>query len=228
MNVTRYGMVLFLHIGVAIIAFMIAAVLHAGLHAMPRARTMAAARPFAALIHRLEPLLPILALLLLGLGAWLIHLSGGEFSWKDGWIITAVVTLVVVEGLAGALLAPRSKRLVALIDSTPDGAVPENVRRTMLDPIIWDLAHIATVGFLGVVFLMAAKPSGGLAVVIVVVAAALGVALSRWQISMADRPVTAAHADAAVVPQQPGPTSLSGRGDRPSQGRQAPDPASPR
>lgn len=201
MNVTRYGVVLFLHIGIAIIAFMIAAVLHAGLHAMPRARTMAAARPFAGLVHRLEPLLPIMALLLLGLGAWLIHLSGGEFSWKDGWIITAVVTLVIVEGLAGALLAPRSKRLVELIDATPDGAVPDNVRRAMLDPIIWDLAHVATVGFLGVVFLMAAKPSGALSVVIVVVAAVIGVALSRWQISLAGRSNAAPQADRAPLPQ---------------------------
>jgi hypothetical protein len=180
-NITRYGVVLFLHIGVAIIAFMMAAVLHAALHAMPRSTSVAQARPFAALVHRLEPLLPVSALFLLGLGAWLIHLSDGVWKWKDGWILVAVITLVVVEGLAGALLAPRSKKLVAMIEAAPDGEVTPELRHAMADPMIWDLAHIATFGFLGVVFVMAAKPSGGGATLIVIVAAAIGVALSRWQ-----------------------------------------------
>lgn len=182
-NITRYGVVLFLHIGVAIIAFMMAAVLHAALHAMPRSTSVAQARPFAALVHRLEPLLPIAALVLLGLGAWLIHLSHGAWKWKDGWILVAVVTLVVVEGLAGALLAPRSKKLVAMIESAPDGELTPELRTAMADPVIWDLAHIATFGFLGVVFVMASKPSGIGATLIVIIGALVGVALSRWQLA---------------------------------------------
>jgi hypothetical protein len=183
-DITTGGVVLFLHIGVAVIGFMIAAVLHAALHAMPRARSIEGARPFATLVHRLEPLLPIMALLLLGLGAWLIHLSDGEFEWKNGWIMTAVITLVVVEGLAGALLAPRTKKLTQLVDAAPDGEISAEVRQAMVNPIVWDVAHIATVGFLGVVFLMAAKPSGTASVIIVVVSAALGIALSRWQLAV--------------------------------------------
>lgn len=183
MNITRYGVVLFLHIGVAIIAFMLAAVLHAALHAMPRSTSVAQARPFAAMVHRLEPLLPIAALLLLGFGAWLIHLSDGVWKWKDGWILVAVITLVVVEGLAGALLAPRSKRLVAMIEAAPDGELTPDLRNAMADPVIWDLAHIATFGFLGVVFVMASKPSGGAAALIVIIGAIVGVALSRWQLA---------------------------------------------
>jgi VanZ family protein len=184
-NITLYGFVLFLHIATAIVGFSIAGVLHAVLNVMPRVRTVAEARPVAALVHRLEPILPIAALVLFGLGGWLIHLSDGEFDWGDGWIVTAIVTLVVVEGLAGALLAPRSKKLVAQINSTPDGPVPDSVRQSMLDPMIWDVAHVATMGFLGVVFLMSDKPSGGISVVIVVAAALIGIALSRWHIALA-------------------------------------------
>lgn len=66
-----------------------------------------------------------------------------------------------------------------LVNETPDGAVSDDVRRASLDPVIRDLAHIATVGFLGVVFIMADKPSGGVATVIVIAAAAVGVALSH-------------------------------------------------
>jgi hypothetical protein len=192
----HYGIVLFLHIGVVIVSFMIAAVLHAALHAMPRAQTVSQMRPFAALIHRLEPILPILAIFILGFGAWLIHLSGGEIKWGDGWIITALAALVIIEGLAGALLAPRSKKLVELIEATPDGEVPAAVRAAATDPMIWDLAHIATFGFGGVVLVMADKPSGAVSTIIVVVGAILGVVLSRWQLSMV-KPAVAAPDPAA-------------------------------
>jgi hypothetical protein len=183
-DITRYGVVLFLHIGIAIIAFMMAAVVHAAMHAMPRSASVAQARPFARLVHRLDPLLPIAALLLLGLGAWLIHLSDGVWKWKDGWILVAVISLVVVEGLAGALLAPRAKKLVAMIEAAPDGELTPELRKAMADPVIWDLAHVATLGFLGVVFVMAAKPSGVAAAAIVIIGAITGVALSRWQLAM--------------------------------------------
>lgn len=185
MSITTYNVVLFLHIGVAIIAFMMAAVLHAALHAMPRSSSGAQAKPFAALVHRLEPLLPIAALLLLGLGAWLIHLSHGAWRWKDGWIMVAVISLVVIEGLAGALLAPRSKKLVAMIEAAPDAdGLSAELRTSMADPVIWDLAHVATGGFLGVVFVMATKPSGGAAALVVIIGALVGVALSRWQLAL--------------------------------------------
>ena len=185
MNITKYGVVLFLHIGFVIVGFMLAAILHACLHSIPRAKSVGEMRAFAGLVHRLEPLLPFTALVILGLGAWLLHLSQGEFGWSDGWVLTSLITLIAIEALAGSLLAPRSKKLVAMIEAAPDGDVSAELRRASLDPMIWDLAHIATFGFLGVVFVMADKPSGGMAVLIVLIGAALGVALSRWQLSMA-------------------------------------------
>lgn len=182
MHVTLGGFVLFLHISVAILAFMMAGVMHAALQALGRAGNVAEMRSWARAVHRLDPLFPVAALLLLGFGSWLIHLSGGEIRWSDGWIITAVTTLVVVEGLSGALLAPRAKALVHAIEHTADGPVPEPLRRASADPVVWHLAHMATIGFLGVVFLMAAKPSGAWAAVIAVVAVALGVVISTLQL----------------------------------------------
>ncbi|MGH8889097.1 MAG: DUF2269 family protein [Acidothermaceae bacterium] len=182
MHVTLAGVVLFLHISVAIIAFMMAGVLHAAFQVLARARDLREARSWAILLHRLDPLLPVSALVLLGLGAWLIHLSGGEFSWRDGWIITAVVSLVLIEGLAGALLAPKMKAIVGEIAHSSDGPISENLHRQIIDPISWHIGHIATFGFAGVVFLMAAKPSGAWSPVIVVIGAAIGVAVSAAQL----------------------------------------------
>lgn len=196
MHVTLSGVVLFLHIAVAIVAFMMAGVLHASLHAVARGRTVGELRFWAALVHRLDPLFPVAALLLLGLGSWLVHLSGGEFRWSDGWVITAVTSLVVIEGLAGVVIAPKGKALVRAIHEAADGAVPDVVRRIASDRLLWHVAHIATFGFAGVVFLMAAKPSGVWSPIVVVLGAAIGVALSTAQL----RGLSAA--GAASVPEQ--------------------------
>ncbi|HWA66480.1 MAG TPA: hypothetical protein VG899_08955 [Mycobacteriales bacterium] len=185
MGISQYNVALFLHIGVVITSFMIAGVLHASLHALPRVKSVHQMRPFAGLVHRLEPLLPILAIFILGFGAWLIGASHHAWHWGDGWILTALITLIVIEGLAGSLLAPRTKALVAAIDAAPDGDVPAELRRQALDPVIWDIAHVATFGFLGVVFVMTNKPSGGVATLIVVIGAIVGVALSRLQLAAA-------------------------------------------
>jgi hypothetical protein len=139
-------------------------------------------RSWGALVHALDPLLPIAAVLLLGLGAWLVHLSGGEFKWSSGWVMTAVTSLVVIEGLAGALLAPKAKALVRRIEQAADGPVPEDVRALATDPSVWHISHVATFGFTGVVFLMAAKPSGVWSVVVVVIGAAIGFAVSAAQL----------------------------------------------
>lgn len=198
MEITLSGFVLFLHIGVAIGAFMIAGVLHAALQVMARVSTVQELRPWSRVMHRLEPLFPFFALALLALGAWLVHLEGDEgIGWSSGWVITAVVALVVVEALGGAVLAPRGKKLAALVDAAADGPVPDDVRAATKDPAVWYLAHVSTVGFLGVVFVMAAKPSGLGAVIIVVIGALLGLALAEAQLR-------ALPADAAGVPAQRG------------------------
>jgi hypothetical protein len=191
--VDKRDVALFLHVGFVIIGFMLAAVLHASLHSLVRAKSTEQARPFAALVHRLEPLLPIAALFILIFGAWLIHLDKGFVSWGDGWVLTSLITLIAVEGLSGALLAPRSKKLTAAIEAAPDGPMTDALRTQSRDPMIWDLAHVATLGFLGVVFVMVSKPSGGVAVVLVVVGAVIGVLLSRWQLAVAAKtePATA-------------------------------------
>lgn len=182
MHVTLFGFVLFLHITVAIVAFMMGGVMHAALQAMARADDVRELRSWGRLVHRLDPLFPIAALLLLGFGAWLVHLSDGEVRWGDGWLLTALITLIVVEGLSGALIAPKAKSAVKLIEQAPDGPVSDDLRRLSVDPAIWHISHVATFGFAGVVFLMAAKPTGALSVVIVIVAAALGVLVSAAQL----------------------------------------------
>ena len=199
MHVTLFGVVLFLHITVALLAFAMAGVMHTALNVVGRGRTVTELRPWAAVMHRIEPLFPVMALLLLGLGAWLVHLGAhtdDAFSFSTGWILTAIITLVVVEAAGGAVLAPHGKKLTALIHDAPDGPVTAEIVAAARRPLFWDLAHLTTFGFVGVVFLMAAKPSGAWAPVFPIVGAVLGVVLSRLQLAALPP------ADATAVPGQ--------------------------
>ncbi len=69
------------------------------------------------IVHRLEPLFPIAALVTAR--AW----ARGSFTcpkassrWSDGWLLTGLITLVVIEALAGALLAPKAKAAVKAVE----------------------------------------------------------------------------------------------------------------
>jgi hypothetical protein len=186
-EITQFNVALFLHVGTVIVTFMIAGTLHACLHMLVRAKTVQEARPFAHLVHKLDPLFPFLALAILGFGFWLVGASHKEFKVGDGWILTALIALIVIEGLAGALLAPHSKKLVTAIQEAPDGPLSAELRAQSRDPFIWYLAHTATVGFLGVVFVMTNKPSGVVSALIVVGAVALGLGLAKLQLNAAEK-----------------------------------------
>jgi len=191
MHVTLFGFVLFLHITVAIVAFMMAGVLHAAMQALARANDVREMRSWGRLIHRLDPLFPIAALLLLGFGAWLIHLSKGRIGWGDGWLLTSLIALIVIEGLSGVLIAPKAKAAVKLIEETPDGPVTDDMRRLTVDPAIWHVSHIATFGFTAVVFLMSVRPTGALSPILVIAGTVIGVLVSAAQL----RSLRAVHAD---------------------------------
>src|SRR4051795_12237858 len=200
MRIDLFGVILFLHISVAIVAFAMAGVMHTALQATARAGTVQELRSWCRVMHRLEPLFPVMALLLLGFGIWLVHLGAhtdDAFSFSDGWVITAIVTLVVVEAAGGMILAPHGKKLTGLIEHAPDGSVPDDIFATATRTLFWDVIHITTFAFLGVVFLMAAKPSGGWSPVFPIVGAIVGLILSRAQLS-----AIAKTREAASVPSQ--------------------------
>ena len=185
MHIDLFGVILFLHITVAIVAFAMAGVMHTALQATARVGTVQELRSWGRAMHRIEPLFPVMALLLLGLGAWLVHLgahTGDGFRFSDGWIITAIVTLIAIEALGGAILAPRGKKLTEQIEHASDGPVSAEIRASTTDPMVWYAAHVTTFAFLGVVFLMAAKPTGSWAWLFPTVGAVIGVALSKLQL----------------------------------------------
>ena len=175
MHIHGTDVVLFLHIFTAIVTFGVAGVLLLSLSQLKRASDVATVRIWARISARTGPMFPILVLILIALGAWLIGISHKEFKWSDGWVLTAVITLVIMEGYGGMVLAPADKKLSAAVDAAPDGPVPTEIRHEILNPMVWGGAYGNTGAALGILFTMPTKPSGPTAIAIVAGAAVVGV-----------------------------------------------------
>lgn len=182
MDIHLVDVVLFVHIAVAVVAFAVAGLLLTALAQMRTADTVAVLRTWQRSAHRVEPWFPILALALLALGGWLIALSHREFRWSDGWVLTAVATLVIMEVYGGAVLAPNSKRLHTMIENIPDGPVPGHVYTAVMNPLVWAGTWGETGLAAGILFLMPTKPAGAWSIAIVAVVGLIAVVIG-WRLS---------------------------------------------
>jgi hypothetical protein len=174
MHATLADVVLFLHIGVAIATFAVAAVLLVSMSQMRKAENVAVLRSWARIAHRAEPMFPILVLVLIALGGWLIHLSSGDFAWSDGWVIISVVALVLMEAYGGIVLAPAGKKLHETVEAQPDGSVPASIKSMVMDRAVWAGSYGNTGLAVGILFTMPTKPSGPWAIAIVAGAGIVG------------------------------------------------------
>jgi hypothetical protein len=176
--VSGYEIVLSLHILAAVFGFAVAGVAHSTTFRLRGATEMRQVRDHLAVLDKIGPFFGIAALLLLVFGANLIMMAPKEddFGWGDGWILTALVSLIVVEGVGGAVIGRRVKALIAKLDGVPDGPVGADTRVLLADRGIWVASHATTAVIASVIFVMVGKPSGATSVVIVVIGAVVGIA----------------------------------------------------
>ena len=124
-----------------------------------------------------------------------VRLSDGEFGWGDGWVVTSVAGLALMEIVGGAVLAPRGKALHDAIMSAPAGPIDASLRQKVTDPAAWGAAAFETSTALAIVYLMTNKPSGLASALIVAVCAIggalIGVAAARGGVSAQQQPAAA-------------------------------------
>jgi hypothetical protein len=173
----RYDLVLALHILAAVFGFGLAAVAHSTLFRIRSATDLRQVRDHLRILKKTGPLFPVAAILLFAFGAYLIHLSSGQekVHWGDGWIVIAIVSLVIVEAVGGLVIGRRVAALARSLESM-EGSVDAATRLRLADRPVWLASHFTTAVIASVVFLMTGKPSGGTAVTIVVVGALVGLA----------------------------------------------------
>jgi hypothetical protein len=176
--VSLYEVVLSLHILSAVFGFGVAGVAHSTLFRLRGATDMQQIRGHLAVLDKVGPFFGVAALLLIIFGAYLIQIapSDADIGWGDGWIITGLVSLIVVEAVGGGVIGRGVKALSGKLEKVPDGPVTAETRALLADRPIWMASHATTAVIASVVFVMVGKPSTAGSVVIVVIGALVGIA----------------------------------------------------
>ena len=171
-----YEIVLSLHILAAVLGFFVAGVAHSTMYRLSRADDMAKVRDHLKVLDKVGPFFGVSALLLLAFGAYLVQIapSDADISWSDGWILAALIGLVVVEAVGGAVIGRAVKALAARMEDAPDGPVTADTRILLADKAVWVASHATTATMAAIVFVMVGKPSGMTSVVILVIGAVVG------------------------------------------------------
>jgi hypothetical protein len=166
-----YSIVKFLHVSAAIGYFVALGALLFGLAALRRARRVEHVRVLAEVIRRLTPLFNISILLLLAAGLYLTFTAWGL---QTGWILVALVSLVVIVPIAAATVQSRMRIVVQLAHEAPDGPLSPEIFARTHDPVLLTTPQTAVALLLGIVFLMTNKPSLPLAILVMALALVLG------------------------------------------------------
>jgi hypothetical protein len=171
-----FDFVLFLHIAVVLFAISLAGVLHVAEHQASRATTVAELRVVSR-PYKYGVLFAPVVILLLGLGMWLVHLSKGEFHVGDGWAWTAIVALGLLFLAGPTVMGRHAVALKNALADLPDGPVSPEVHALVMQRASWVVGNASTTLALGVVFNMTTKPSTGGAILVLVIATAVGALL---------------------------------------------------
>lgn len=123
------------------------------------------------------------AVLLLAAG---LYLALTAWSLLTGWILVALISLLLMVPTNALLIAPRRRTLVQLArEEAPDGEISEALKQRLHDPVLWTMPQMIAALLLGLIFLMTTKPDlvGSLLVMMValVLGAASSITVSRLQ-----------------------------------------------
>ena len=168
-----YTIVLFLHVSGAIGYFISMGTWLFVLAALRRAQRVEQVRALTHLVGRLGPLFGISALLLLATG---LYMALAAWGLETGWILVALVSLILIAPLGTLFIEPRRRAIDRLAKEAPDGPLPRSLERRTHNPVLLTALQTVIILLLGIVFLMTNKPSLTGSLIVMAVALALGVA----------------------------------------------------
>lgn len=168
-----YSIVKFLHVSGAIGYFVALGALLFGLAALRRARRVEHVRVLADLVRRLTPLFNISILLLLAAG---LYMTFTVWNLQTSWIAVALVSLAIIVPIAAVTVQSRMRVIARLAREAPDGPLPPELLARTHDPVFLTTPQTAIALLLGIVFLMTNKPSLPVALLVMALALALGLA----------------------------------------------------
>jgi uncharacterized membrane protein len=179
-----YTIVLFLHVSGAIGYFLGIGTWLFILVGLRRAQRVEQVRALIQLTDLSGPFTGISVLLLLATG---FYLALTAWSLLTGWILVALISLVLMAPLGAALIEPRRRAIDRLAHEAPDGPLPQSLERRTHDPILGTAQQTVAALLLGIVFLMTTKPALIGSLIVMAVALVLGLA-SGVRLSRATHP----------------------------------------
>ncbi|HVU77615.1 MAG TPA: hypothetical protein VHC67_08530 [Gaiellaceae bacterium] len=183
---STYGIVLFIHLSAAVGAFAANGVLLLVLRRIRAAQTGAEALPWLAIGKATARAFPPALLLLFASGAYLVH---DAWTWRTGWIDAGIAGAIVLPLVGDRLEGRAAARLAQALAAAPQEAPGALVR----DPMFWTASLVNPALALGIVFVMATKPSlaGSIAALLVAVALGALAAVPLWRSPQAARALAA-------------------------------------
>jgi len=170
-----YHVVLYIHLLALFVGIGAGAILVLCLFQLRAARTLEAAAPWGAVAPKVARAFPIAILGLFGSGA---YMTSDLWTWDTGWIVVAIVALVVL-GVQGPLLAERAGKKVgqSMGENGPGELREPALRMTRYTPL-W-ASELSSLGLvLGVVWNMTTKPGTGAAIAAAIGGYAVGATLA--------------------------------------------------
>jgi hypothetical protein len=123
---------------------------------------------------------------LAGAGLGVLLLSGGYLAsisgaMKQGWIPATLIGIFLALALGMGLILPRMKAIRSALPSGNE-PLPAALRSRLADPILLTAIRVRVLLATGIVYLMAAKPPVVSSLVVLAIAAVLGVlfSISTW------------------------------------------------
>ena len=174
---------LFLHITGVIGMFVGYGALVLGTVALQRARTIDEVRTLAAVLTRgrrigfehISVLDAIVVASVLLIGVTGIHMASYTGDWRSGWAEVAIATLVLLAPIGPLVINPRLHAITRIAnEASIDGATAQ-LRARLTDPILSASLRGSFAVLVGLVFLMAVKPTLEWSALVIVLAVVTGI-----------------------------------------------------
>ena len=171
-----YHVVLYVHLLSLFVGIGAASVLVVCLFQLRAARELTDAIPWGRVAGKIARLFPIAILGLFGSGA---YMTSDVWTWSSGWIVVAIVALVVLV-IQGPVIAERSgKKLEHALRENGPGPLGEHAQRMTRYWGLWVIEFSAIGLVLGVVWNMTTKPGTVTAIAAAVIGYGAGAGLGH-------------------------------------------------
>jgi hypothetical protein len=175
-----YGIALFVHLCALLAAFAATGLTGLAMRRLRSARVAGEALQWLALGKSAAHVFPVALLTLVASGAYMVHRA---WSWDTGWVDAGLAGVVFLGVVGDRLEGGRAGRLAQALAADPRAPIEGAAARLLRDPVWWSASLVNPAVALGVVFVMATKPSLGGSIAALAVAAAAGAtaAVPLWR-----------------------------------------------